>query len=89
MSWNLSFDEYSAQSTGVCWGGVPAKVHAQTSLPPSPVVLSGRYIIFSFEVNRFDAEITVVVSYLKIAFHIGIVLIANTKYLLSNFVFEM
>lgn len=55
----------------------------------SPFVLSGRYIVFSFEVNRFDAEITVVVSYLKIAFHMGIVLTANMKYLLSNFVFPM
>lgn len=63
-------------------------VHAQTSLPPSPVVLSGRYIVFSFEVSRFDAEITVV-SCLKIAFHMGIVLTANMKYLLANFVFPV
>lgn len=73
----------------MCWGGVSTRVHAQTSLPPSPVVLSGRYIVFSFEVNRFDAEITLLVSYLKTAFHMGIVVTANMKYLLSNSLFTI
>lgn len=89
MTWNLSFDEYSAQSSSVCWGGVHTWVHALTSLPSHLVAFSGRYIVFSFEVNGFDAEIIVVVSYLKIALHMGIVLTANMKYLLSNFVFSM
>lgn len=73
----------------MCWGGVCTGVHAQTSLPPSLVVLSGRYIVFSFEVDRFDVEITIVMSCLKIAFHVGIVLTANMKYLVADFVFPM
>lgn len=63
MTWNLSFDEYSAQSSSVCWGGVHTWVHALTSLPSRLVALSGRYIVFSFEVNGFDAEIIVVVLF--------------------------
>lgn len=69
---------------GCTWGCMHRLPYHQ-----NPVVLSGRYIVFCFEVNRFDAEITVVVSYLKIAFHMGIVLTANMKYLLSNSVFPM
>lgn len=42
-----------------------------------------------FEVDRFDVEITIVMSCLKIALHVGIVLTANMKYLVADFVFPM